>query len=121
VDRSSIRPWSLIVCQFVFWTVGLAALGVVTSEALVLVSALLCLGVGWGWPALFHLAMARSYAAALGRTTGVAMIGVYVGGFSGPLIFSALLNASSYASAWLALSFLAAVAAVVAVRMRVQG
>lgn len=67
---------------------------------LFVVGSLIAFGAGWGWPSVFHYAVVWNNPTAPGAATGITQTGVYVGGFSGPLIFGTLVDRWSYGVAW---------------------
>lgn len=75
-------------------TLGLGVSGPVQTSLLGIVA----FAVGWGWPGLFHLGIV-ALSPDVGRTTGHALVGVFLGAVAGPALFGYL---ASYASAGLA-------------------
>lgn len=65
------------------------------------VGALLACGAGWGWPALYHLAIVTYFEDEPARATGVLRLGLSGGAMLGPLTFGALTTAVGYAAGWL--------------------
>lgn len=82
------------------------------ATPLFVVGSLIAFGAGWGWPSVFHYAVVWNNPAAPGAATGITQTGVYVGGFSGPLIFGSLVDRWSYGVAWNAAAVTVLLAAV---------
>jgi predicted MFS family arabinose efflux permease len=72
------------------------------GEAWVYVGAmLLAFGAGWGWPGLFNFSIVKNNPNAPGAATGITQTGTYAGAVIGPLVFGAIVQASSFTAAWL--------------------
>ena len=109
---------------------GMLALGVVGFgmlasgvDYLLVVGVLLAFGAGWGWPGLFNFAIVRSNPGAPAAATGVTQTGASAGAALGPLIFGFVVEAFSYAAAWMlcgAIALLAFIAILVGRRMLVR-
>lgn len=83
-----------------------------TQRPLVLVVVTpLAFGAGWGWPGLFNLAIVRANPDAPGVASGITQTGTYFGAMAGPVLFGAVAERWSYASAWWLASGLALAAA----------
>jgi len=80
---------------------GLALLAAPSTGALVF-GTVLGFGLGWSWPGLLTFAVVRLNPTAPAAATGITQAGVYAGGAVGPLAFGAVVDATSYATAWLA-------------------
>lgn len=65
------------------------------------VAVVLAFGAGWGWPALFNYAIVRTNPLAASEATGITQTGVYVGVFTGPIVFGLMVENVSYAAGWL--------------------
>ena len=91
---------------------GYGALAVGTLGLLV-PAVLVAYGGGWGYNALFNLAVVRAYPEAPARATGVTQVGTYVGGMVGPLGFGVVVDHFGFEVGW-ALCVALAVLAVVA-------
>jgi MFS family permease len=70
------------------------------TRALLIAASPLTFAAGWGWPGLFNLAIVRANPHAPGLASGVTQTGTYLGAVAGPLVFGALAENRSYASAW---------------------
>jgi cyanate permease len=88
---------------------GLALQAVPATWALVL-GTVLGFGLGWAWPGVLTFAVVRLNPTAPAAATGITQAGVYAGGGFGPLSFGALVQATSYRTAWLAAAGLMVVA-----------
>lgn len=97
--------------------VGLAVGSATGTAALLAVGAVAAYAAGWGWNALFSLAVARSHAHAPAKASGVTLTGNRLAGVIGPILFALVVSHSSYAVAWA----VAAAAALVAAGVMVLG
>jgi MFS family permease len=79
---------------------GLALLAVPGSVALVL-GTVLGFGLGWAWPGLLQFAVVRLNPTAPAAATSIVQVGVYGGGFAGPIGFGFLATHLSFPVAWL--------------------
>lgn len=70
------------------------------------VGAVVAFALGWGWPGLFNLAVVKNNSGAPGAATGITQTGTYFGAVVGPLLFGAIVDATSYRTAWLAAGFM---------------
>jgi len=91
---------------------GYGALAIGTLGLLV-PAVLVAYGGGWGYNALFNLAVVRAYPEAPARATGVTQVGTYIGGMVGPLSFGVIVDHLGFHVGW-ALCTGLAVAAVTA-------
>lgn len=76
---------------------GLLAPRVQWTQALAIIVAF---GAGWGWPALFNYAVVRTNPQAASTATGITQTGVYIGVFSGPILFGLTVETAGYEAAW---------------------
>lgn len=67
---------------------------------LILPGAVLCFGGGWGWSGLFNLAVVGQNRYMPALATGITNTGLFVGGIAGPLVFSFIVQKTSYGVAW---------------------
>lgn len=81
--------------------VGLFLLAVPGPIALV-VGTVLGFGLGWSWPGLLQFAVVRLNPEAPAAATAIVQVGVYAGGFIGPIGFGFLAATESFTTAWLA-------------------
>ena len=105
-------PDALRVVAWLF-AAGAAGFVLLTQEAelLLLSGTVLAFGGGWGWPALFHLALVRARPHAPATATGAAMFGMSLGAAAGPVAFGWVVSASSMQAAWGATAALSVLAA----------
>lgn len=68
--------------------------------ALLTLGVALGFGAGWGWPGLFHYAVARTNPFAVAKATGMVQAGVYAGCVAGPLCVGYLAAGDCYQLAW---------------------
>jgi MFS family permease len=80
---------------------GLALLAAPGMPALVL-GTLLGFGLGWSWPGLLQFAVVRLNPSAPAAATSIVQLGVYGGGFAGPVTFGLVAARISFPAAWLA-------------------
>lgn len=99
---------------------GLALLAVPGTPALV-VGTVLGFGLGWAWPGLLQFAVARLNPSAPAAATSIVQLGVYAGGFAGPVGFGFVATHASFPAAWTtaAVTMLAAALMVAGRRMLV--
>ena len=103
--------------------IGVGAIGYLGLAAspqgwLLVVSSLLALGGGWGWPGLMLLAATRSNPSAPGAALGIVTFGGLSGAVVGPLAFGAVAETASYSLSWLLMGFLALASVVLALAGR---
>ncbi|MFC5061738.1 MFS transporter [Actinomycetospora atypica] len=80
--------------------VGLVLLALPGPVALV-VGVVLGFGLGWSWPGLLQFAVVRLNPEAPAAATSIVQVGVYAGGFLGPIGFGFTAGTVSFAAAWL--------------------
>ena len=88
---------------------GYGALAVGTLGLLV-PAVLVAYGGGWGYNALFNLAVVRAYPGAPARATGLTQVGTYVGGMVGPLGFGVIVDRLGFEVGWALCAALAVLA-----------
>lgn len=72
-----------------------------TSDALGLtVGAALAMALGWGWHVIMHLTITSGRFGTAGRATGVAMTGVFAGGFAMPVVYGIVAHGADNVTAW---------------------
>lgn len=71
-----------------------------TRLPVIVIGVALVYGAGWGWNGLFHYALVRTYAARPAFATGVAQIGIRLGGVVGPLMFGVVMAYAHERIAW---------------------
>ncbi len=90
---------------FVIGGVGMLGFaGPSTNLVLLLVTTALAFGAGWGWHGLFHLAIVQASPSAPAASTGVVMVGLFLGGIYGPAAFGFIADTVSFAASWTFLS-----------------
>ncbi|MFC5995699.1 MFS transporter [Pseudonocardia hispaniensis] len=100
---------------------GMALLAVPGTPALV-AGTVLAFGLGWSWPGLLQFAVVRLNPSAPAAATSIVQMGVYAGGFIGPVGFGFLASHAGFPTAWLicaATILLAAAGMVIGRRMLV--
>lgn len=110
---------AVVAASLVLGAGGLALIAVPGMPALV-VGTVLGFGLGWAWPGLLQFAVVRLNPSAPAAATSIVQVGVYGGGFVGPVGFGFLATHLSFPVAWLvgaATMLVAAVAMVVGRRM----
>jgi MFS family permease len=103
-DRSNWLPMRTAATFLALGSLGtlLLAPRVQWTHALAVVIAF---GAGWGWPALFNFAVVGTNPQAASAATGVTQTGVYVGVFTGPIVFGLMVENFSYAAGWTLITF----------------
>ena len=90
--------------QTVGTLIAVGALGygalAVGSLGLLVPAVLVAYGGGWGYNALFNLAVVRAYPAAPARATGVTQVGTSIGGMIGPLGFGIVVDHLGFDIGW---------------------
>lgn len=87
--------WMLIVGAF-----GVSLLGFSAALPVLALATVLAFGGGWGWPGIYQHGVVHLNPANPGAATGVAMVGVFLGGVIGPVSFGWLIEHGSYRSVW---------------------
>ncbi|WP_219413343.1 MFS transporter [Pseudonocardia nigra] len=113
-DRRSGRHVAVVAGSLLLGAGGLALLAVPGTPALV-IGTILGFGLGWSWPGLLQFAVVRLNPSAPAAASSIAQMGVYAGGFVGPVGFGFVATHGSFATAWLvgAVTMLAAAALMV--------
>lgn len=78
---------------------GFALLAVPGTPALV-IGTVLAFGLGWAWPGLLQFAVVRLNPSAPAAATSIVQVGVYAGGFAGPIVFGWLATHAGFPVAW---------------------
>lgn len=113
-DRRSGGHIAVVAGSLVLGAGGLALLAAPGTLALV-VGTVLGFGLGWAWPGLLQFAVVRLNPSAPAAATSIVQVGVYAGGFVGPVGFGLLAARFSFPTAWLAGAVTMLVAAVLMV------
>lgn len=121
-DRRTGGHVAVVAGSLLLGAGGLALLAVPGTPALVL-GTVLGFGLGWAWPGLLQFAVTRLNPSAPVAATSIVQVGVYGGGFVGPVGFGFIATHLSFPTAWLigsATMVLAAVLMAVGRRMLVS-
>ena len=98
-DRRTGGHIAVVAGSLVFGAGGLALLAVPGTAALFYGTAL-GFGLGWAWPGLLQFAVVRLNPSAPAAATSIVQMGVYAGGFIGPVGFGYLAAHLSFPTAW---------------------
>jgi MFS family permease len=99
-DRRSGGHVAVVAGSLMAGAVGLGLLAVPGVPALV-AGTVLAFGLGWSWPGLLQFAVVRLHPSAPAAATSIVQVGVYGGGFVGPISFGFLAAHASFPVAWL--------------------
>jgi cyanate permease len=99
-DRRSGGHVAVVAGSLLLGAAGVALLAVPGAFALV-VGTVLAFGLGWSWPGLLQFAVVRLHPEAPAAATSIVQVGVYGGGFVGPIAFGFLAAHASFPVAWL--------------------
>ncbi|WP_232660697.1 MFS transporter [Pseudonocardia sp. TRM90224] len=99
-DRRTGGHVAVVAASLVLGAGGLALLAVPGTPALV-VGTILAFGLGWAWPGLLQFAVVRLNPSAPAAATSIVQVGVYAGGFLGPVGFGFIAATWSFPAAWL--------------------
>ena len=99
-DRRSGGHIAVVSASLLLGAGGLALLAVPGTPTLV-IGTVLGFGLGWAWPGLLQFAVVRLNPSAPAAATSIVQVGVYGGGFLGPVGFGFLATHFSFATAWL--------------------
>jgi cyanate permease len=100
-DRRSGGHIAVVAGSLMLGAVGLLLLAAPGPLALV-AGTVLAFGLGWSWPGLLQFAVVRLYPEAPAAATSIVQVGVYGGGFVGPIAFGFIAAHASFPVAWLA-------------------
>ena len=115
-DRRTGGHITVVAASLLLGAGGLVLLAVPGTPALML-GTVLGFGLGWAWPGLLQFAVVRLNPSAPAAATSIVQVGVYSGGFIGPVGFGFLATHFSFPTAWL----VGAAAMVVAAALMVVG
>ncbi len=99
-DRRSGGHVAVVAGSLLLGAAGVALLAVPGTFALV-AGTVLAFGLGWSWPGLLQFAVVRLHPGAPAAATSIVQVGVYGGGFVGPIAFGFLAAHASFPVAWL--------------------
>lgn len=99
-DRLTGGHLRLVLRLAVVGALGFLGLSFAPSSRVLVASAFLAFGAGWGWPGLFNFAVVRWNPNAPGAATAITQVGVFVGGVVGPFTFGAVATLWGYPPAW---------------------
>jgi MFS family permease len=99
-DRRSGGHITVVAGSLLLGAGGLALLAAPGPVALVL-GTVLGFGLGWAWPGLLQFAVVRLNPSAPAAATSIVQVGVYGGGFVGPIGFGFLATHFGFPVAWL--------------------
>jgi MFS family permease len=99
-DRRSGGHIAVVAGSLMLGAAGLLLLAVPGALALV-AGTVLAFGLGWSWPGLLQFAVVRLHPEAPAAATSIVQVGVYGGGFVGPIAFGFIAATASFPVAWL--------------------
>ncbi|TSB17022.1 MFS transporter [Streptomyces benahoarensis] len=111
VDRGRYAPRALLWQLYAVGALGTSLLALNGGVAVSVAGALLAFGGGWGWAGLLHYVAGVSFPAAAARATAFTQMGVSLGGACGPMLFGWLVTREGFGPAWLVLTAVGVVAA----------
>lgn len=122
VDRLAHGSMVLMAVLLLIGAVGYLGLAGTGHPTLMVVSAVLAFGGGWGWPGLLMVAVFQSNPVGTGAAMGVVSTGGALGHMLGPVVFGVVAEHSAFTDAWLlvAAAAIAAAGAVLASRHMIQ-
>lgn len=108
-DRSGREPLALMAMLLLLGASGhlLLAAGTTTTA---LIGAPIAVGLGWGWPGLFH-GHVSGLGVGAGPATGYSMIGLSLGGATGPLLVGGVMELQGARAGWVTAGAMAVIAA----------
>lgn len=90
---------AVVAASLASGAIGFVLLAVPGTPALV-VGVVLAFGLGWAWPGLLRFAVVRLNPSAPAAATSIVQVGVYAGGFAGPIVFGSLATHAGFPTAW---------------------
>jgi predicted MFS family arabinose efflux permease len=107
-DRRAAAAVPLVATMLAVGGTGVAGLATSATELLPLpvaatvlvISAVVAIGAGWGWTGLVFLAAVRLDPERPAKAAGIVLVGLGIGGAIAPAIFGAVAARAGYASAW---------------------
>jgi MFS family permease len=98
-DRRAGGHVAFVAGSMALGAAGLALLAVPGIPALAL-GTVLGFGLGWSWPGLMQFAVVRLNPSAPAAASAIVQMGVYAGGFAGPIAFGFVAAQTSFPTAW---------------------
>ncbi|MEQ3554605.1 MFS transporter [Pseudonocardia nematodicida] len=98
-DRRSGGHVTVVAASLAAGAAGFVLLAVPGTPALI-VGVVLAFGLGWAWPGLLQFAVVRLNPSAPAAATSIVQVGVYAGGFAGPITFGWVATHSGFPTAW---------------------
>jgi MFS family permease len=98
-DRRAGGHIAFVAGSMALGAAGLALLAVPGTAALA-IGTVLGFGLGWSWPGLMQFAVVRLNPAAPAAASAIVQMGVYAGGFAGPIMFGFVAARTSFPTAW---------------------
>lgn len=98
-DRRTGGHVAVVAASLASGAAGFVLLAVPGTPALV-VGVVLAFGLGWAWPGLLQFAVVRLNPSAPAAATSIVQVGVYAGGFAGPIVFGSLATHAGFPTAW---------------------
>ncbi|WP_238588987.1 MFS transporter [Pseudonocardia sp. HH130629-09] len=98
-DRRTGGHVAVVAASLAAGAIGFVLLAVPGTPALV-VGVVLAFGLGWAWPGLLQFAVVRLTPSAPAAATSIVQVGVYAGGFAGPIVFGSLATHAGFPTAW---------------------
>ncbi|MEV1294978.1 MFS transporter [Pseudonocardia sp. NPDC049635] len=98
-DRRTGGHIAVVAGSLAAGAIGFVLLAVPGTPALV-VGVVLAFGLGWAWPGLLQFAVVRLNPSAPAAATSIVQLGVYAGGFAGPIAFGWLAAHQGFPVAW---------------------
>ncbi|MDN5920085.1 MAG: MFS transporter [Pseudonocardia sp.] len=98
-DRRDGRHIAFVAGSLALGAAGFGLLAVPGTPALI-TGTIMAFGLGWAWPGLLQFAVVRLNPSAPAAATSIVQVGVYTGGFAGPIVFGTLAAHVSFPTAW---------------------
>lgn len=90
---------AVVAASLAAGAIGFGLLAMPGMPALV-IGTVLAFGLGWAWPGLLQFAVVRLNPSAPAAATSIVQVGVYAGGFAGPIVFGWLATHAGFPVAW---------------------
>lgn len=99
-DRGRTSKWHMMAGMCLMGGVSVCMFPMANSWGIFMISTTVAYGIGWGWPGLFHGGIVADNAAMPASALSVTLVGMYVGGVTGPLAFGLIASRYGYSLAW---------------------